>query len=84
MGQELDLVINIDGFNEVALSNLNNQAQIELGMPSVQHLQPLTGLATNVSPEVMSAIVQINDNKKQLKAGIDKLQTCQFIRLTHH
>ncbi len=82
LGQELDLVINIDGFNEVALSNLNNKAQIELGMPSVQHIQPLTSLASNVSPEVMSAIVQINDNKKQLKAGIDKLQTCQ-IALCH-
>ena len=82
LGQELDLVINIDGFNEVALSNLNNKAQIELGMPSVQHIQPLASLATNVSPEVMSAIVQINDNKKQLTAGIDKLQTCQ-IALCH-
>lgn len=78
LGQELDLVINIDGFNEVALSNLNNKAQLEIGMPSVQHIQPLTSLASNVSPEAMSAIVQINDNKKQLKAGIDKLQTCQL------
>ena len=82
LGQELDLVINIDGFNEVALSNLNNKAQLEIGMPSVQHIQPLTSLASNVSPEVMSAIVQINENKKQLKAGIDKLQTCQ-IALCH-
>jgi len=79
LGQELDLVINIDGFNEVALSNLNNKARVEIGMPSVQHIQPLTGLASNnVSPEVMSSIVQINENKKQLKAGIDKLQTCQL------
>jgi hypothetical protein len=79
LGQELDLVINIDGFNEVALSNLNNKAQVEIGMPSVQHIQPLTGLANNnLSPEAMSSIVQINENKKQLKAGIDKLQTCQL------
>lgn len=78
LGQELDLVINIDGFNEVALSNLNNKAGIEVEMPSVQHIQPLTNLASNVSPSVMSAIVQINDTKKQLKAGIDKLQTCQL------
>ncbi|MBD1812028.1 hypothetical protein NDA07_18520 [Microcoleus vaginatus DQ-U2] len=83
LGQELDLVINIDGFNEVALSNLNNKARVEIGMPSVQHIQPLTGLASNnVSPEVMSSIVQINENKKQLKAGIDKLQTCQ-VALCH-
>ncbi|MGB7894848.1 MAG: hypothetical protein WCF82_23520 [Microcoleus sp.] len=79
LGQELDLVINIDGFNEVALSNLNNKAQVEIGMPSVQHIKPLTGLANNnLSPEAMSSIVQINENKKQLKAGIDKLQTCQL------
>ncbi|MEG5065911.1 hypothetical protein QUB33_20035 [Microcoleus sp. B3-A4] len=79
VGQELDLVINIDGFNEVALSNLNNKARVEIGMPSVQHIQPLTGLANNnLSSESMSSIVQINENKKQLKAGIDKLQTCQL------
>jgi hypothetical protein len=79
LGQELDLVINIDGFNEVALSNLNNKAQVEIGMPSVQHIKPLTGLANNnLSPFAMSSIVQINENKKQLKAGIDKLQNCQL------
>ncbi len=79
LGQDLDLVINIDGFNEVALSNLNNKAQLDIGMPSVQHIQPLTSLANNnLSPEAMSSIVQISENKKQLKAGIDKLQTCQL------
>jgi hypothetical protein len=79
LGQELDLVINIDGFNEVALSNLNNKAEVEIGMPSVQHLLPLTGLANNnLPPEAMSSIVEINETKKQLKAGIDKLQACQL------
>ncbi|MGB3264422.1 MAG: hypothetical protein WBA89_10725 [Microcoleus sp.] len=79
LGQELDLVINIDGFNEVALSNLNNKSQVEIGMPSVQHIQPLTGLANNnLSPEAMNSIAQISENKKELKAGIDKLQTCQL------
>jgi hypothetical protein len=79
LGQELDLVINIDGFNEVALSNLNNQAKVEIGMPSVQHILPLTGLANNnLPPEAMSSIVEINETKKQLKVGIDKLQTCQL------
>ncbi|MBD1826342.1 hypothetical protein NDI47_15365 [Microcoleus vaginatus GB1-A2] len=79
LGQELDLVINIDGFNEVALSDLNNKAKVEVGMPSVQHIQPLAGLANNnLPPEAMSSIVEINENKKQLKAGIDQLQTCQL------
>jgi len=79
LGQELDLVINIDGFNEVALSNLNNKAEVEIGMPSVQHILPLTGLANNnLPPEAMSSIVEINETKKQLKADINKLQTCQL------
>jgi hypothetical protein len=79
LGQEFDLIVNIDGFNEVALSNLNNKAQVEVGMPSVQHLQPLTGLANNnLSPEVMSSIVKISENKKQLKEAVDKLPTCQL------
>jgi hypothetical protein len=79
LGQEIDLVINLDGFNEVALSNLNNQAQFDVGMPSVQHLQPLTGVANNNLPlELMESIVQISGNKKQLKAAVDKLQTCQL------
>ncbi|MCU0540710.1 MAG: hypothetical protein MUE44_00810 [Oscillatoriaceae cyanobacterium Prado104] len=83
LGQEFDLVINLDGFNEVALSNLNNKAQLDIGMPSVQHLQPLTGLANNnLSPELMGSIVQISETKKQLKAAVDKLQNCS-IALCH-
>ncbi|MGL5061779.1 MAG: hypothetical protein ACRC62_17560 [Microcoleus sp.] len=79
LGQELDLVINLDGFNEVALSNLNNKSQLDIGMPSVQHLQPLTGLASNnLSLELMGSIVRISETKKQLKAAVDKLQTCQL------
>jgi len=79
LGQEFDMVVNIDGFNEVALSNLNNKFQLDIGMPSVQHLQPLTGLANNnLSPEVMSSIVKINENKKQLRETIDQLQNCQL------
>lgn len=38
LGQRLDAVINIDGFNEVALSNLNYQAQVSISMPSIRHL----------------------------------------------
>jgi len=79
LGQEFDLVVNIDGFNEVALSNLNNKSQLDLGMPSVQHIQPLTDLANdNLSEEAMTSIVKISENKKQLRTTIDKLQNCQL------
>ncbi|MDF0551982.1 hypothetical protein [Kamptonema sp. UHCC 0994] len=79
LGQEFDMVVNIDGFNEVALSNLNNKAQVDLGMPSVQHIQPLTGLANNsLSPEVMSSIVKISETKKQLRETINNLDHCKL------
>jgi hypothetical protein len=79
IGQKFDMVINIDGFNEVALANLNNKAQVDLGMPSVQHIQPLTGLANNsLSSEVMSSIVKITETKKQLRETINKLDRCKL------
>ena len=77
IGQEFDLVINIDGFNEVALSNLNNQAQVELALPSVQHIQPLTGLANN-DLSVMKAIVEISELKDKLLTAINKLESCKL------
>ncbi|MDQ2096531.1 MAG: hypothetical protein QQW96_02600 [Tychonema bourrellyi B0820] len=79
LGQEFDMVVNIDGFNEVALANLNNKSKLDLAMPSVQHVQPLTDLANdNLSPEVMTSIVKISENKKQLRTTIAQLQNCKL------
>lgn len=75
VGQEFDMVINIDGFNEVALSNLNNQGQIDVNMPSIQHVQPLAGLA-NSDMSVMRSMVNISDWKSQLLTGIKNLEKC--------
>jgi hypothetical protein len=44
VGQQFDLVINIDGFNDVALAALNNERGLDISMPSVQHLDPLINL----------------------------------------
>jgi hypothetical protein len=44
IGQSFDLVVNIDGFNEVALSSLNDQRGLDISMPSVMHLDPLANL----------------------------------------
>lgn len=77
LGQELDMVINIDGFNEVALSNLNKKSQVDVAMPSVQHIQPLTALANNsLSPDALNSIVKIQETKKQLKAAVANLENC--------
>lgn len=41
LGQELDLVINVDGFNEVALAGRNVRYGVAVDMPSFDHLGPL-------------------------------------------
>jgi hypothetical protein len=41
IGQEFDLVVNIDGFNEIALSHINHKSNIGTSMPSAQHLLPV-------------------------------------------
>ncbi len=79
LGQELDLVVNIDGFNEVALSNLNNKNQINLAMPSIQHISPLTSLANNsLSIKAMQATIRIKENKTRINEGFESLQHCSF------
>ncbi len=79
LGQELDLVVNIDGFNEVALSNLNNKNQINLAMPSIQHISPLTSLANNsLSIKAMQATIRIKQNKARINEGLESLQHCSL------
>ena len=79
LGQELDLVVNIDGFNEVALSNLNNKNQINLAMPSIQHISPLTSLANNsLSVKAMQATIRIKENKTRINEGLESLQHCSL------
>lgn len=79
LGQELDMAINIDGFNEVALSNLNNRDKIDVSMPSVQHLQPLTSLANNsLSIIALKAVLSIQENKVRIKDGVETLKSCKL------
>ncbi|NJR21061.1 MAG: hypothetical protein HC786_02200 [Richelia sp. CSU_2_1] len=79
LGQEFDMVVNIDGFNEVALANLNNQNKIDLAMPSVQHILPLTNLANNsLSLQAMKTTIAIQENKAKINRGLEDLQNCKL------
>jgi len=79
LGQELDMVVNIDGFNEVALSNLNNKNKIDLAMPSIQHILPLTSLASNsLSTKAMKATIAIKENKARINQGLKSLGQCKL------
>ena len=67
IGQQFDLVVNIDGFNEVALSYLNNKRQIDLTMPSVQHVGPLTAIGDNrLSERLLALFLDLASTKRAL------------------
>ncbi|TVU53553.1 MAG: hypothetical protein EA414_11775 [Arthrospira sp. PLM2.Bin9] len=77
IGQEFDLVVNIDGFNEVALPPLNNQAFVPVSMPSFQHIQPLTALANTNIPVVL-ALAEMNETREKLVRKIQRLENCKL------
>jgi hypothetical protein len=73
--QDLDMVINIDGFNEVALSNMNQQQGIHLSMPSSAHLKPLASLGSVATRrEMLALIVSLEDARRELKAAEGSLE----------
>lgn len=79
LGQELDMVVNIDGFNEVALANLNNKNKVDLAMPSIQHIWPLANFANNsLSTKAMEATLRIQENKTRINQGLSSLQHCSL------
>ncbi|MGB7428558.1 MAG: hypothetical protein WA933_12220 [Microcoleaceae cyanobacterium] len=79
LGQTFDLVINIDGFNEVALSNLNNQTQLAWMMPSGNHVFNLASLATDsLSTETLENLLKIKRIKPQLKEVITERERCDL------
>ncbi|MDJ0556251.1 MAG: hypothetical protein QNJ68_17800 [Microcoleaceae cyanobacterium MO_207.B10] len=79
VGQEFDMIINIDGFNEVAFANENNESKINISMPSSQHVVPLTNIANNsLSEKALRAMLRINESKSNLKGALETLENCQL------
>ncbi|MDJ1184443.1 hypothetical protein [Roseofilum casamattae] len=78
-GQELDMAINIDGFNEVAIASRNRKKDINFSMPSSFQLLPLAQLANNnLSIEQMEVMLEVLNTKEHLKQTIATQQTCGF------
>lgn len=67
-GQALDLVINLDGFNDVALGALNHDRGYDASMPSVQHLDPLISLInqTALTPQKLASLAAIVRDRQRL------------------
>jgi hypothetical protein len=70
IGQELDLAINIDGFNEVALGTYNNDRGRDISMPSPIHIDPLINLIdrSTMTPAMVESLARINGYKERLNA----------------
>ncbi|MEM1170864.1 MAG: hypothetical protein AAGJ08_17740 [Cyanobacteria bacterium P01_H01_bin.35] len=78
IGQEFDMIINIDGFNEVTIAKANNENAVDIMMPSTNHVVPLTNIANNsLSTKSIQAMLKINDSKDKLKDALETLEKCQ-------
>ncbi len=76
IGQEFDMVINIDGFNEVVFCFNNNRLNVDIAMPSAQHFLPMRDLmdAQAVTGEKLESIWKIQTYKKDFNRIEEKLQ----------
>ncbi|MBI2189518.1 MAG: hypothetical protein HYU37_20675 [Acidobacteria bacterium] len=75
-GQGLDLVVNLDGFNEVALGALNHERGFDASMPSVQHLDPLINLVNQsaLTPQKLESLAAIFRTRQRLVALSETLE----------
>ena len=80
IGQQFDLVINIDGFNEVALSTFNRDRDRDISMPSPLHLDPLLDLiaGTAMTPAKVESLAAISRHKATLNRVAGALQRTRF------
>jgi hypothetical protein len=80
IGQPLDLVVNIDGFNDVALAHLNDERGLDISMPSVQHMEGLINLVNQatVTPEKLESLTAIQRFRTRLTDLASRAQRAQF------
>ena len=80
IGQSFDAVVNIDGFNEVALSPLNEAKGYDLSMPSVMHMEPLVNLVNQgtLTPEKIEVLAAITRDRQRLNAVSRRLNRTRF------
>jgi len=79
LGQEFDLVINIDGFNETALGYLNSKAGYDSTMPSVGTFRPLVQLANgSFSSNQLALTIEILKLRNDLRTTQARLKSCRL------
>ena len=76
LGQQFDLVVNIDGFNEVALGSRNQERGRDISMPSPIHIDPLLNLIdqATLTPARVQALARISVYKERLNRLADRMR----------
>lgn len=79
-GQQFDMVINIDGFNEVAFSRLNNQLGVDIAMPSMQSMTPILALIdqATLTKEKVETLANISRYKNEVNTFGQQMQDTPF------
>ena len=79
-GQRFDLVVNIDGLNEVALSALNDAQGVDVSMPSVMHLDGLRALidGATLTAEKVQSLAAIDGHRQRMNAVAARLSRTPF------
>ena len=80
IGQAFDVVVNIDGFNDLALAALNTERGLDSSMPSVQHMEPLVGLIDQsaLTPDKLASLAAIVEGRRRLTALIARLRSTRI------
>jgi hypothetical protein len=80
IGQPFDLVINIDGFNEVALGRINDQYGWDVSMPSHEHLDALINLVnqSTLTPAKLESLARIVRYRQQLNDLAERSNRTRF------
>ena len=80
IGQTFDVVVNIDGFNEVTLGRINDQFGWDISMPSHEHLDPLINVVNQatLTPAKLASLARIVDDRQQLNTIAERSNRTRF------
>ena len=79
VGQDLDMVINIDGFNEAALSYQNVKSGLEHSMPASILMLPLSDLANkDFSSETLAQNLEVQRTRNQVRDALAAENNCRL------
>jgi hypothetical protein len=91
IGQPFDVVINIDGFNEVALGRINDQYGWDISMPSHEHLDALINVVNQatLTPAKLESLARIVQYRQQLndlaeRSNRTRLASVEFALRHYH